>query len=494
MKINKRNISLFLLVAGMAGVTACSDILDTPPATSPSESIFWQSKADFTSALAGCYNAMQAKTLSHGMVVYDCLTDNAYGSSGSSYVYKSDLIQADNIDPAMDGFVPELYNEAYKAIATLNIFLDQLAGYEGKDMDGVRNQYEGEALFLRSYCYYLLYLCYGEVPYVTEPLGIDTQNQPKEALETVYQKLTADLQTAIDKLDDKTYKEAAGHATKGAAKALKARLLMFHAYGDNGEVARTDEMQEAYTLLDQIKGYTLAQRYADNFTYDTQEASNEIVFSIKFLAPNNYTDFDHKYGNYSPVRPVADLANAYENGDNRLDQIIAFDDRYQWPGGETVALNKSDLKKAMVKWLTPLMKNGDSWEASNRSEQDFVLLRWGELLLLKAEAANELGLPGAGDLVDLVRDRAGLAALPDNLTQAEMREAIRHERRVETPFELIRYYDMKRWRILDKLNGLELDPLLAGHVTAWSKAHEYFPLPQEQIDFSNGVLIQNPNY
>ena len=60
-----------LLVVGVMTVSSCSDILDTPPTTSPSESIFWQSKSDFDSALAGCYEIMQAKTLSHGMVVYD---------------------------------------------------------------------------------------------------------------------------------------------------------------------------------------------------------------------------------------------------------------------------------------------------------------------------------------------------------------------------------------------------------------------------------------
>ena len=483
-----------LLVAGMMTVSSCSDILDTPPTTSPSESIFWQSKSDFDSALAGCYEIMQAKTLSHGMVVYDCLTDNAYGSSNSSYVYKTDLIQADNLDAAMTGFVPELYKEANEAITRLNIFLYQLNNYEGGDMSSVRNQYEGEALFLRSYCYYLLYLCYGEVPYPTVPLDLTTQNMPKETLENVYKNLITDLQAAIDKMDDKTFKGAGGHATKGAAKGLKARVLMYHAYGDDGNVANRDEVQEAYNLLNEINGYSLAERYADNFTYDTQEASPEIVFSIKFLAPNDYTDFDHKYGNYAPVRPVANLTNEYEEGDNRYNQIFAFDDKYQWPDGEMVSLNKSDLKKAMVKWLTPLMKNGDSWEASTRSDQDWVFLRWGELLLLKAEAANELGIAGAAEMVNQIRNRAGLEDLATNLTQDQLRENIRHERRVETPFELIRYYDMKRWKIMDKLNGLELDPLLSGHVTAWSKAHEYFPLPQSQIDFSNGVVIQNPNY
>lgn len=483
-----------LLVAGMMSVSSCSDILDTPPTTTPSESIFWQSKSDFDSALAGCYAAMQAKTLSYGMVAFDCLTDNAYGSSGSSYVYNSYLIQADNVDPSMGGFVPEVYKEAYEAIARLNIFLYRLANYEGGDMDSVRSQYEGEVLFLRSYCYYLLYLCYGEVPYSTEPLDITTQNLPKEPLETVYKNLIGDLQTAIDKMDDKTFKEAGGHVTKGAAKGMKARLLMYHAYGEDGKVANRDEMQEAYKLLNEISGYSLADRYADNFTYDGQEASPEIVFSIKFLAPNSYTNFDHIYGNYSPIRPVANLTNDYEEGDNRYDQIFAFNDTYQWPGGEVITLNQSALQKAFVKWLTPLLKVGESWEASTRSEQDFVYLRWGELLLLKAEAANELGIAGAAEMVNQIRKRAGLDDLATNLTQDQLREKIRHERRVETPFEMIRYYDMKRWKIMNKLNGLELDPLLAGHVTAWSKAHEYLPLPLGQIDFSNGVLIQNPNY
>lgn len=486
---------LSLLVAGMLSVSSCSDILDNPPTSSPSESIFWQSKSDFESALTGCYQGMQAKTLSHGMIVYDCLTDNGYGPSGSSYTYKTDLIQADNIDASMDGFVPELYKEAYAAISRLNIFLHQLKNYEGGDISDVRNQFEGEVLFLRSYCYYLLYLCYGEVPYPTEPLSLETQNMPKESLETVYKNIINDLQAAIDKLDDKTYKQSGGHVTKGAAKGLKARLLMFHAYGEDGKIAHREEVEEAYQLLNDIKGYSLAERYADNFTYDTQENSPEIIFSIKFLAPNNYNDFDHKYGNYGGTRPVSNLTDEYEEGDNRLGQIVAFNDKYQWPGGEVVSLNPSGaLQKAVVKWLTPLMKDGEMWEASTRSEQDWVYLRWGELLLLKAEAANELGIAGAADMVNEVRRRAGLDALAVGLTQDQMREAIRHERRVETPFELIRYYDMKRWKMMDKLNHMVLDPALEGHITAWSKAHEYFPLPQAQIDFSNGVLIQNPNY
>lgn len=76
MKLTKISY-ISLLIASLVAAPSCTGVLDTPPTTSPSESIFWQSKGDFESALAGCYNAMQAKTLSYGILAYDGLTDNA---------------------------------------------------------------------------------------------------------------------------------------------------------------------------------------------------------------------------------------------------------------------------------------------------------------------------------------------------------------------------------------------------------------------------------
>lgn len=489
----KKVIYTSLLLASL-GLTSCLGVLDTPPTTTPSDDVFWQSKADFESALAGCYKGMLCESMSSIMPTYDCLTDNAYGNQGSSKVYSADMIQADNIDPSMGGLVDKIYSECYSAIARVNLFLDKLAAYEGSDIASARNQMEGEALFLRSYCYYMLYLFYGEVPYVAEPLTLETQNRPKNTLDEVYTKLCADVQQAINLMDDQTYKEAGGHATRGAAKALKARLLMFHAYDDNGNATRTEDLEEAYRLLDEIKGYELDENYGELFRPATQENSKEIVFSLKYLAPNSYTDFDNYYGNYGGMNPVEDLTKEYEAGDLRLNETVAFNDVYQWEGGDLINLTKSNNGKRMVKWLRPVLHQSEFWNQTERSEQDFILFRWGELLLLKAEAANELGKPGVEALVNEVRDRAGLGPLPNGLSKDRLREIIRHERRVETPFEMIRYYDMRRWRIMDKLNGLVLDPLYANIIPAWSKAHEYLPLPQGQIDFSNGVLKQNPNY
>lgn len=165
-------ISFFV---GALGLNSCSSILDTPPTSTPSESVYWQSKADFESALTACYQGMQEETLSWIIPTFDCLTDNAYGNQGSSKIYNADMIQADNIDPSTTGLIENIYKEAYRAIARINIFIDQLNKYQGTDIASVRNQMEGEALFLRSYCYYLLYMFYGEVPYIDKPLTLETK-------------------------------------------------------------------------------------------------------------------------------------------------------------------------------------------------------------------------------------------------------------------------------------------------------------------------------
>ena len=132
-----------LLVAGMMTMSSCSDILDTPPTTTPSESIFWQSKSDFDSALTGCYQGMQQYIhTSNGRIGLVVKVRNKTGHR-------------------------RIYIVCLNHIGQIDI------------MNSVRNQYEGEVLFLRSYCYYLLYLCYGEVPYPTEPLDLVTQNMAK---------------------------------------------------------------------------------------------------------------------------------------------------------------------------------------------------------------------------------------------------------------------------------------------------------------------------
>lgn len=497
----KKTIIYFMSIAVVAllGLTSCSNVLDTDPLNEPSEKDFWKSQKDFNSALTGCYQSMQGDFISYVMPAFDCLTDNAYGAPSSGYHYNALMIQQDNFDPSTTGLIDGVYKNCYSAIETTNIFLDHLAAYDGPDIANYRDQYEGEALFLRSYSYYLLWLFYGEVPYVDHTVNIENQDQPKMANEELYQHIMADIDLAIEKLADNTYMTT-GRATKGAARALKARMLMYHAYGTDGKIAHMDDVQNAYDLIGQIQGYSLDSDYPSVFISNQQSKSQEIIFSVKFLAPDSYNLMDFRYGNYGCFYPVSNLTDMYEPNDVRLTEGVAMGDpgstiMHQWKGGDLVQIGTSITGKRMLKWLTPYYVASDYWSGSTRSDVDIVYLRWGEMLLLRAEAANELGHTAeAEQWVNQIRQRAQVENCPANMTQDEMRQYIRDERRRETPFELIRYYDMRRWHIMNKLEGLVLDPTISDAVCHWQSAHEYWPIPQSQIDVSNGVLLQNPNY
>lgn len=495
----KKLLSYILSLLPAFVISSCTGVLDTEPLNEPSENVFWLDQKDFSSALTACYNGMQTQMLTWVMPTFDALTDNCYGNPGSSYVFNADMIQSDNFDASTSGLIENVYIQCYSAIARINIFLKHLNEYKGADMNNYRDQYEGEALFLRSYCYYMLWLFYGEVPYVDFAVTLETQDQPKVSNEGLYKHIIDDLDTAAEKLKDETYM-ATGHATRGAAYGLKARMLMYHAYGSDGTVANASDIQNAYDLIGKISGYSLDAKYDELFLSGTQKNSHEIIFSIKYLNPDNYHQMDSQYGNYGMISPVQNLVDCYEANDIRLKKTIAISDDvsilyYQWDGGDPVPISPSSNGKRMVKWLTPFYVAADRWTQTTRSEQDIIYLRWGELLLLRAEAANELGKTSeAEEIVNQVRTRAGVANCPAGMSQNEMREYVRDERRRETPFEMIRIYDMKRWHIMSKLNGLKLDPYLGSVVTAWAPKHEYWPIPQSQIDLSNNILVQNPNY
>lgn len=493
----KRLIFSTLIILSVMSIS-CSDMLETIPPSQLSENSFWKQKSDFNMGLTACYSGLQNQYLSWGLPMYDCLTDNAFPGSdgGSSFNGYSNLYQIGQIEPSINGFVPLLYQASYAAIARVNIFLAQLALYNNIDITAdQRKQMIGEATFIRAYCYYMLYFYYGEVPVITEPRSLDNQYQPKSKEAEVYAQLLKDLKTSIDNLKPgEVFKTAGGRATHGAAQALKARLLMYHAYNMDGSVNRS-EIQEAFNILSGITGYSLNPNFENNFLSTMQEASPELIFTVKYLAPNSYHNFDQIYGLYNRITPVANLVEEYEPNDKRLNLTLSSSDYYTWPSGQLINLGLSTLKKHLIKWIRPVMKPSEIWTPTDRSEQDGIIFRWGELMLLKAEAAIELdNLAEAKVLIDQIRQRAGLPVLAKNLSAAEMRKAVRHERRVETAFEGYRYYDMKRWKILNELNSTILDPAISDYKLVWKSQFYNFPLPQAEIDKSGGVLIQNPNY
>lgn len=506
MKTFKQYILVLLTAATVWG---CDGFLDKNPTDQLSSESFWRSKGDFDNALASVYATMQNSIYSYGVPNWDVLTDNGYGQH--NYEGSNAIVQG-NIFPSTGGYVSSVYTSAYQAIARVNIFLKNLNEYQGADMDeDLRRTYEGEAKFIRGFYYFQLYQAYGSVPVVTEALGLENQHQPKRSEAEVFGQVIADLDDAINHLPAVPYFNNGGHAVKSSAQALKLRALMFDAYDEGGN-AKPEVLNAAKALIPPIleAGYELDQNYPDVFKDGTQEGNPEIIFSIKFLAPDNATPMDQWYGDWFVISPLQNLVDEYEyidgllpgespltdeaapfeNRDPRLQHTIFVED-VDWGNGNIhTPSNDGPTGYGLKKFLTPeLIPYG----YSTRSQQDWVLLRLADVFLLQAEIENELNGPSpiVYDAVNEVRSRVGMPALPAGLGQEEMRERIRHERRVELAFEGSRFYDLKRWKIAaEVLNNVE-DGVIPYH---FEERFYHWPIPQSEIDKSDGTLTQNPDY
>lgn len=476
--------TIFLLTMG-----SCSkDFLDKDPLDRLTGDQYWKSKADFDMALTAIYGQLQNSIFSYGSPNWDVLTDNGYGQhnyNGSQGIVRGEIF------PSSGGYIVDIYNACYSGIARANIFLSKLATYEGTELDAAaRARYEGEARFVRGFYYYMLYACYGAVPLVTEPLALENQAQPKASEAEVLAQTLADLDVAIANLGATLYANGDGHVVKTSAQALKMRVLLYAAYDANG-TPEPALLSQASGLAKEIMaaGYTLDPTFEGVFRDGTQETNPEIIFSIKFLAPNNATAMDQWYGDWAVVSPLPNLFNAFEQGDVRRDLTI-FDKEVNFNGVVHKPSNNVPTGYGLKKFLTPgLIPYG----YSTQSQQDWVMLRYAEVLLSFAEAENELSGPNQEVLnaVNAIRERAKLQPIGAGLSKEAMRAAIRRERRLELAFEGLRYFDLKRWRIAEEVLNNVKDGILTYR---FEEAFYRWPLPQTEIDKSQGVLEQNPDY
>ncbi|QDH79755.1 RagB/SusD family nutrient uptake outer membrane protein [Echinicola soli] len=504
-----KTINNYIIIGVLFVLSACEGFLDRSPTDQLSSNLFWQSQTDFENALTAIYGSMQVDMYTYGAPNKDVLTDNGYGQHN---YYGSNAIVQGNIFPSSGGYISSIYSTAYSGIARINIFLNQLQSYEGEDIsDEMKSRYEGEAKFVRGYFYFELYQAYGEVPVVTEPLDLENQSQPKVSMEQVFAQVRDDLTDAIGMLEEIPYGNSGGHAVKSSAEALLLRTLMYEAYQENG-AANSAIMEEAKLLAQSLMegDYRLVEDVESVFRTGSQEGNEEIIFSVKFLAPDNATPMDQWYGDWLVVSPLQNLVNdfeymdglpygespmtdpddPYENRDPRLAQTI-FVDYVDWgDGNEHRPSNNRPTGFGLKKFLSPdLIPYG----YSTRSEQDWVLLRYADVLLMYAELENELSGPNAAvyNAINAIRERSEMPDIPSGLSQDAMRERIRHERRVELAFEGLRYYDLKRWRVAEEeLNSVD-DGVIPYH---FEDRFYLWPLPQSEIDKSNGVLVQNPDY
>ena len=488
------------LVGSLVLASSCSKtFLDVAPQGQQTPTDFFSGNPDAATSLV---NAVYAKMLDwnfHSFSwngVSSITSDDAEkGSSPGDTGADKDQLDNYSFTPSSLSF-NEVWVGHYEGIARANQALDNLSALTINDT--LRNRLIGEASFLRAYFYFNLVRTFGGVPLVTtvaDPTNQAdiAQGRVRATSAQIYAQIEQDLQTAVTNLPEKTQYNSAdlGRATKGAAKTLLAKVSMYQ--------KKWNVVQQLTDEIIMSGQYTLLPNYAEIWR-ESSENGPESVFEIqgKGTTPNRgvqgYFESQGVRGEggwgWGFNNPTEDLDKAYETGDTRRDATIIRRGTTLWDG-QVVSPNAENLRynyKAYVS-RTRETYNGNPWETN----KNLRILRYADVLLMNAEAANELGQSAkALTALNLVRARArggATGVLPDVTTtvQADLRQAIWRERRVELAFEHNRTFDLIR-------QGRAAEVLRAQGKNFVVGKNEVFPIPQNQIQLSGGALTQNPGY
>lgn len=473
----------------------CKKYLDKAPLDSINSGNFFQTPEDAVNAVNAAYQPMQRPKLYNlRMWTSDIFAGNSVVGAGGG-TDGIETVQEANFttDPSNSG-VLDLYRGPYPGILYCNLVI---ANVPGMEMDTLlRNRIVGEAKFLRASYYFILVRYFGDVPLITKPqTPADNLYPSRASKDDVYKLIVQDLKDAITLLPPKESYTGAdiGRASRGAAVGLLAKVYL--TLGDYTDVV---------PLCQQVAsmGYALNGNYADNFdpahknsaeslfevqysggtTYGFFDDLNQASWASTFMGPRNSTFVAGAYGWNQPTQEFVD---SYEPGDLRKDLTVLY------PGcpdfaGNVYAASYSTTGFNVRKFLVPTSVSPQY----NTCAEDFPVLRFADVLLMEAEALNELGQTTQAETpLNLVRHRAGLPDIQTGLSKSDFREAVLHERRMELAFEGQRWFDLIR--INNGQYGLDFLHSI-GKTNATAK-YLLLPIPQVERD-ANPNLTQNPGY
>lgn len=470
---------IFFILLSITLFSSCNeDFLDTTREDALEAENFFQTQDDALQSVSAIYANLRFWRLAgFGPLILSIAGDDAEkGSSPGDASFFSDI---NNFTYTPSAFIINDYwtGQFYG----INLCNQTITNIPGITMDeALKTRLLAEARFLRAHHYFNLVRTFGGVPIFDGLPADQNYNIPRNTKEEVYNFILADLQFAKENLPVNYVSTDVGRATKGAANGYIAKVNLY-----------LENWSEVLTATNEVigGGYDLLPNYNSVFRI-ANENSVESIFEVQatFIAGNCDVS-NSQYSQVQGVRgqygwgfnvPSEALSNSYEAGDLRRDATIIYRGETT-PEGDFIAL-VGDNPMYNQKSYVP---SGQIGTCSEGSEQNIRVLRFAEILLMNAEAANELNdIAQALISVNKVRVRAGLPEL-SGLSQSQLREAIWRERRSELAMEGDRFLDLVR----QGNAGTVLGPL--GFTTG---KNELFPIPSESISLSNGVLVQNPGY
>ncbi|HRO44302.1 RagB/SusD family nutrient uptake outer membrane protein [Agriterribacter sp.] len=455
--------------------------LNSPPYGQSTSADFWRNADDAIAASNALYSFLGDEYLfAHTEQTWDICSDDQWraGDHPEDQAIEEFTYEPSNVQ------LNDSWSRKYEVISRANAVLINVPGI---DMDQtLKNRILGEAYFIRGLIYWQFYKIYGQVPVITEADVINNDfNKPKASLDSMHQRIEEDFVKAADLLLLQNDAANTGRATKGAAWGYLAK---FYVYRENWEKA----IEYGNKVI--TGPYALAPSFGDNFTPATKN-NPEMLFSIQCTEgwTENVTSIysaPRPWGGWGFNEPIKDLEDEFETDDPRLTYTMA-------KIGDIIDIGGSSGPTEVYAGLTNtgyFFRKYVSWRPDGGldNNMNIPLLRAADVYLLVAEAKIRSSQNGDAE-INAVRDRNDLPDV-ENATMTELM----HERRVELAGENERHLDLMRWNRAGIINlpahyAIDRGPWKPGRTFVVPKNY-LFPLPQRQIDLSNGTLVQNPDF
>nr|WP_299381284.1 RagB/SusD family nutrient uptake outer membrane protein [Allomuricauda sp.] len=467
-------------------LTSCSDeFLNPLPDTSVAVDAFFQSDEDVLAGVIGIYDALQGvnentvtnignanRGVQFEHLLTEHRTDNTRNATleGSKSDFHRYVVNANNVES--EDYYASMYEVIFRANNILN-FID-IADASN------RARYTAEAKFLRAYAYFKLVRLYSDVPLVTEVVGPTDE----EALftripeEQIYAQIVADLQEAVDVLDN-SYKS---RASRASAQALLAKVYL---------TQPSPNYTGAEQLCEAIIGsgeFALEPNFYDVFY---SELNDEIIFAIQYESGNALESQSFSSEFTSAIRAGREDGQNIVN-DNLITDFVAF-------GGNRTAVSyttvngSNEVAKFFPDGFDSTAEPDPYGPNARNAGNDYIAIRYADVLLMHVEAAIGSGTsttdPGALTSFQMVRDRAFPETAPNSVSSISKDELL-IERRVELAFENQRWFDLLRFGVADEV--LTAHAAEMGYI--YNSRALLLPIPAREINISRGRLTQNPGY
>lgn len=566
LKIMKRRINIIYVISltAILSIAGCSeDILEKPtPPGQQTDVTYYKTATGLSYFLNQCYQSLGNYIMTNytqSLVTIGSLASDDAWAGGENY---SDGPDRHNISDyrifADNSIVIMFWKHLYQCIRYCNIVIDNSSFTEENDPNNIETirDYVAQAKTLRAYCYFTLVRSFGGVPLSLRGSSLDIL--PRSSAREVYDQVITDLDEAISSgyliRHDELSTELKGRITNGAAKALKAKVYLYLAAFEPAKAQ--EHYSTAYNMAKEVINsgeFSLIPDYSQLWGYDDLFGT-ESIFEIGYPHPDDNLGTHHWWATWLRPRyiyavgtrdkigiegnagwgfntPTQDFVDAFEEGDPRLHWTVWFQ------GDTTKGLSTDGLYHEICfansetgyyyRKTTP-----EEFYAKMDAAMGFKIYRYADLLLVGAEAANEIGNTGdALTWINKVRERARntpapfgyesekIEGVPADVTitdKAQLRDIIRHERRVEMGCEGQRAFDLKRYHGMHGYNMKEIiekaylvqgpdylitnndpksgQPRETREIDIDLSKHLLLPIPKSEIEATNGVLDQNPGY